>query len=223
VVGAAVWIPPQDVVITRLPPDAAVLVADQCLRFGQPVTGASGPEDSGLELAEELARCTGAAVRVRVRQRICELLKVNDLPLVAGAMRCATPADLPLVADWYSQFTREAGLAHAAKPQEWASNAVASGSAFLWEDTSAVRSLACLPRETPNGRAIGPVYTPPAARRQGYATSLVSELARSVLASGKRFVVLFTDAANPTSNHIYETIGFHLVCQYDAYIVVAGV
>jgi predicted GNAT family acetyltransferase len=38
-----------------------------------------------------------------------------------------------------------------------------------------------------------------------------------VLASGKRFACLFTDDANPTSNHIYETIGFELVCRFDAY------
>jgi predicted GNAT family acetyltransferase len=49
--------------------------------------------------------------------------------------------------------------------------------------------------------------------------SLVSELARSVLASGKRSVTLFTDAANPTANHIYEMIGFRFVCRYDAYTI----
>lgn len=219
VVGAAVWNPPHDVVTTRVPPGAALLIAERCVQSGQPVTGASGPEGSGLELAEQLARLTGAAVGVRVRQRVYELLAVTSLPLVTGAMRRAVPADLPLVADWYAQFMQEAALPHPANPQEWASAEVASGSAFLWEDTEAVRSLACLSRESPNGRAIGPVYTPPAARRHGFATSLVSELARLVLAAGKRFAVLFTDAANPTSNHIYESIGFRFVCQYDAYTI----
>ena len=88
-----------------------------------------------------------------------------------------------------------------------------------WEDGSA-RSLACLSRETPNGRAIGPVYTPPTARKQGYATTLVADLAQHVLASGKRFACLFTDDANPTSNHIYESIGFRVVCRFDAYALV---
>lgn len=217
VVGAVVWSSPHDVVTTRLPPGAVQLVAEQYLRSGPPVTGVSGPEGSGLELAEQLARHTGAVVHVRVRQRVYELLALNEVPRVTGAMRRATPADLPLVADWYSQFVREVDLAHPAKPEEWAGVTITSGSAFLWEDENVARSLACLSRESPNGRAIGPVYTPPAARRQGYATSLVSELARSVLASGKRFAVLFTDAANPTSNHIYEMIGFRFVCSYDAY------
>lgn len=68
----------------------------------------------------------GAAVRERVRQRVYELSEVNELPRAAGAMRRATPADLQLLADWYSQFLREVDAAHPANPEEWASVAVAS-------------------------------------------------------------------------------------------------
>jgi uncharacterized protein len=110
-------------------------------------------------------------------------------------------------------------LAHAMDASDWASGAIASGSVFLWEDGSTA-SMACLSRETPNGRAIGPVYTPPALRRRGHATRLVAELAQQVLASGKHFVCLFTDDANATSNHIYESIGFRVVCRFDAYALV---
>lgn len=219
VVGAAVWMPPHDVVATRLPPGAAELVAERCLRARQPVTGASGPEGTGLELAEHLARHSGAEVMVRKRQFVYELSKLEAVTLVNGAMRPATLADLPLVADWYSRFVREADVLHPSACEDWARASITSGSAFLWQDEREVRSLACLSRETPNGRTIGPVYTPPLGRRRGYATSLVSELARHVLASGKRFAVLFTDAENPTSNHIYQAIGFRLVCRYDAYAI----
>ncbi len=107
-------------------------------------------------------------------------------------------------------------LAHPTTPFDWASATIASGSAFLWEDDE-TGSLACLSRETPNGRAIGPVYTPLDVRRRGYATSLVAARARQVLASGKRFACLFTDDGNPTSNRIYESIGSRVVCRFDAY------
>jgi predicted GNAT family acetyltransferase len=137
-------------------------------------------------------------------------------------MRRASPTDIELVGSWYAGFVQEMNLPHPASPREWASAMVAAGSAFLWVDGTA-RSLACLSRETPNGRAIGPVYTPPATRRQGYATSLVAGLARQALAGGKRFVCLFTDADNPTSNRIYESIGFRFVCRYDAHRLVPQV
>jgi uncharacterized protein len=223
IVGAAVWTPPHDVVVTRLPVGAAARIAGECTRSGWAITGASGPDGHGLELAEQLAGLSGAAVRVRMRQRVYELTSVETVPRAAGAMRRArAPADVELVAQWYAEFAQEVNLLHRANPRDWASATIASGSAFLWEDATA-GCLACLSRETPNGRAIGPVYTPPASRRRRYATSLVAELSQHVLTSGKRFACLFTDDANPTSNRIYESIGFRFVCRYDAYSLVSRV
>jgi predicted GNAT family acetyltransferase len=48
----------------------------------------------------------------------------------------------------------------------------------------------------------------PGARGRGYATALVADLARELLARGKRKLFLTTDIANPTSNAIYARIGF---------------
>jgi GNAT superfamily N-acetyltransferase len=223
IVAAAVWTPPHGVVVTRLPQGAAARIAGECARTGWAVTGALGPDGHGLELAEQLAGLSGAAVRLRLRQRVYQLTSVNPVPRTSGSMRRASaPADVDIVAGWYAEFAQEVELPHASNAREWASAAIASGSAFLWEDATA-GCMACLSRETPNGRAIGPVYTPPAARRRGYATSLVAELSRHVLTSGKRFASLFTDDANSTSNHIYESIGFCFVCRYDAYSLVPPV
>jgi uncharacterized protein len=216
VLGAAVWTPPHDVVVTRLPAGAAALIAAECARTGFPLTGASGPEGHGLEVAEQLASYSAAQVRVRVRRRVYELTALSALTRASGAARRAATPDLELVARWYAEFAQITALPGQANSRDWASATIAAGSAFLWEDAGA-GCLACLTRETPNGHAIGPVYTPPAARRRGYATSLVAELSERVLTSGKRFVWLFTDDANPTSNHIYESIGFRFVCRSDAY------
>jgi hypothetical protein len=131
VVGAAVWTPPHDVVATRLPPGAADLVADSCAGSGWPVSGASGPDTSGRELAEALARHSRSAVRVRMRQRLYALSRVDEVPAAAGAMRPAVTADLELVAGWYALFAQEVNLAHAMDASDWASGAIASGSVFL--------------------------------------------------------------------------------------------
>jgi len=218
-VGASVWTPPHDVVVTRLPAGAADRLAAYLAGSAWTIGGASGPDASGHELAEAVARLTRTTVRVRMRHRVYELTAVEPVRRAPGAMRCATAADLELVASWYEMFAAEVNLAHARRPHDWASAVIASKSAFLWQD-EVVRSLACLSRETPHGRAIGPVYTPLDARRRGYGTSLVAALAEQVLASGKRFACLFTDDGNPTSNHIYESIGFRFVCRFDAYAIV---
>ena len=66
-------------------------------------------------------------------------------------------------------------------------------------------------RPTRNGIAISMVYTPPEFRNRGYATSCVSASSKNLLEDGFKFCTLFTDANNPTSNKIYEEIGFREV------------
>jgi predicted GNAT family acetyltransferase len=65
---------------------------------------------------------------------------------------------------------------------------------------------------TPNGLRIGSVYTPPEYRRRGYASACTAATCEFILASGRSFATLFTDLANPTSNRIYQAIGFEPVC-----------
>jgi predicted GNAT family acetyltransferase len=38
-----------------------------------------------------------------------------------------------------------------------------------------------------------------------------------MLAEGRRFCFLFTDLGNPTSNHIYQEIGYRPVADVDVY------
>ena len=47
----------------------------------------------------------------------------------------------------------------------------------------------------------------------GVASALVAELSSSLLAEGRQFCFLYTDLANPTSNKIYERIGYLRVCE----------
>jgi predicted GNAT family acetyltransferase len=68
---------------------------------------------------------------------------------------------------------------------------------------------------TPNGARIGPIYTPPELRRRGYASALTADLTQMLLYRGSRFCFLFTDLANPTSNSIYQQIGYRPVADVD--------
>ncbi len=80
---------------------------------------------------------------------------------------------------------------------------------------SEVVSLTGVGSQTPNGVRIGPVYTPPEARNHGYASALVAAASQAQLDDGRRFCFLFTDLANPTANHIYQTIGYEPVRDVD--------
>src|SRR6185369_491689 len=83
----------------------------------------------------------------------------------------------------------------------------------LWEDDGRPVSLSGWGGPTPNGIRIGPVYTPPEHRGRGYATALVAGLSQALLDRGRRFCFLYTDLANPTSNAIYERIGYVKVAE----------
>jgi predicted GNAT family acetyltransferase len=52
------------------------------------------------------------------------------------------------------------------------------------------------------------VYTPPAYRRRGYGAAVTAHATAAALAAGAEHVVLYTDLSNPTSNSIYQKIGF---------------
>ena len=70
---------------------------------------------------------------------------------------------------------------------------------------------------TPNGIRIGAVYTPPDLRRQGFASAVTASLSQHLLDQGRKFCFLFTDLLNPTSNKIYQQVGYRPVSDVDRY------
>ena len=57
---------------------------------------------------------------------------------------------------------------------------------------------------------VGPVYTPPEHRRHGFGGAVTGALSQLLLDRGAR-VMLYADAANPTSNSVYRALGYELV------------
>jgi predicted GNAT family acetyltransferase len=55
---------------------------------------------------------------------------------------------------------------------------------------------------------IGPVYTPRSLRGRGFGTAITAALVEH-LQSRSDLIMLFTDSGNPTSNGIYERLGFN--------------
>jgi predicted GNAT family acetyltransferase len=142
------------------------------------------------------------------------------VPRVAppGRARPATAADLPLLLDWLDAFFREAmreAEPHAERLAEMVDHRLAAPDAgfVLWETGGATVSLAGFGSQTPTGVRIGPVYTPPEHRARGYGTAVTAAVSAERLAAGRRFCFLYTDLSNPTSNRIYEQIGYRRVCE----------
>ena len=133
-------------------------------------------------------------------------------------MRVARPEDRRLVADWIESFHDEASIGNPRQDYEtmadrWIRRL--GRTVYLWEDEGRPVSLTGVGGPTPNGIRVGPVYTPPSARGRGYASNLVAQASQLQLDAGRTFVFLFTDLANPTSNKIYQAIGYEPVIDVD--------
>jgi GNAT superfamily N-acetyltransferase len=87
---------------------------------------------------------------------------------------------------------------------------------LLFDDTEPV-SMARKAGKAPHGNAVNLVYTPPKLRRRGYATECVSKLSKLLLEEGNDYCFLFTDLSNPTSNSIYQKIGYHPIIDENHY------
>jgi predicted GNAT family acetyltransferase len=144
-----------------------------------------------------------------MEQLMYELDTVVTPPPAGGKLRPAEAADRELLCDWCDAFVRETGAVSGDIPA-MVDHRLATGSLYLWEDTDVVTLAGVVPAVAGVVR-VGPVYTPPGARRRGYATSCVAEVSRQALDSGARPCMLFTDKANPTSNAIYQRIGYREV------------
>jgi hypothetical protein len=131
-------------------------------------------------------------------------------------MRLATKEDRQLALDWSHAFERESLPADAPRGRIEANvdRRLASTTSViaLWEDEKPV-SLAGFGGRTPHGVRIGPVYTPPGLRRRGYASALVAHLSQYLLDGESDFCFLYTDLANPTSNRIYQNVGYEFVAE----------
>jgi predicted GNAT family acetyltransferase len=215
VVGATMRTPPHNLILSELDDLAAIgpLLEDARAVFGS-LPGVVGPK----EAVAKFAAAWPAEARLEIAQRAFRADHVDAPTGVPGRMRDYERRDRALAASWMEAFTEEA---LPEPPPETSEEFVdrreedPDGGTVLWEDDGAVVSMAGFGGRTPNGIRIGPVYTPPELRGRGYASALTAAVTQRLLDSGLRFCFLFTDLANPTSNSIYQRIGYEPVSDFD--------
>jgi predicted GNAT family acetyltransferase len=164
--------------------------------------------------AEVWASRVGGRAELQMAQRIYALEQVVWPALPAGQFRPVRTDELDRVAVWVRELMAEAAP-HAA-PSHAEVVAMLEGRArhdavYVWSVDELAVSVAVVMRETPHGAAVSAVCTPPEHRRRGYASACVAALSQRALDRGKRFTCLHTDASNPTSNAIYQRIGYRFV------------
>lgn len=171
----------------------------------RPLSGVSAP----AALGHAFAAARGGPVRLKRRERLYRLGTLT--PPVApppGRALVATPAMRDRLVEFYIAFAAETG-----EPSDHAAgmvdDRVSHAGLMVWENPDGeLAGMASANRMIARMVRIGPVYTPPEHRRRGIGAAVTGALSQAALDAGARDVLLFTDLANPTSNGIYQRLGY---------------
>jgi hypothetical protein len=196
--------------------DAAVLLARTLLDRDEPVLGANGALPAVQVFCEEMAIALGRTAEVERHTRLFELGELKEPAAVRGRLRQARLDEQSLVSSWYDAFMDDAdeqagraagSSAHEAPEPDEMQRRIETGQIFVWEVDGVPLHVTAATEPAYGVSRIGPVYTPKEHRGHGYASRAVYEVSKGIVETGTR-ACLFTDQANPTSNKIYEALGY---------------
>ncbi|MDN0194058.1 GNAT family N-acetyltransferase [Streptomyces sp. S.PNR 29] len=211
--------PPYWLNLTTLTAEEADALAARLAALGRSLPGVSADRDTAAAFAAAWQRRTGATATVRQRQRLYRLGTLTvPRPVPPGRPRTAGDGDREQLVRWYEEFTKAVGDVAVRDGSDWADARIARRDLTFWEtpDGTPVAMAGLSPRVAGQVRVVA-VYTPPHLRGRGYAGAAVAEVSRAALAAGVDDVLLFTDLANPTSNGLYQRIGYRPLADFDVY------
>jgi GNAT superfamily N-acetyltransferase len=210
--GAFLHTPPHPLLLTAVP--AGVAEALAAALAGRPLRGVNGH----VEAAEAFAATWRAATPggQATEQRRMRLYRLGELawpdPAPDGAPRVAADSDAPLLTGWFTAFADEVHDMGGGEEQAPAvRDKLSHDGILLWEAGGLPVSVAGVTRQVAGMLRVAPVYTPPGLRGRGYASAVTAAASLRAREAGADEVVLYTDLANPTSNSIYQRIGYRPV------------
>jgi GNAT superfamily N-acetyltransferase len=219
VVGVAMRTAPFNMSVAPMPIAAARLLGESVGQFDDALPGIAGSRDVVEAVLEgyRTSKSPGSA-RAAAKERLDLLYELEDLipPAADGRGRSAHIDELEALAEMLSAFMREVELTRLSpsEARDVASRRINDGSLYCWDVNGDVASIAGHAPVVTTGSVtigrVGPVYTPPDYRRRGFGSAATAHVTQALIERGAR-VMLFTDAANPTSNSIYQAIGYRLI------------
>lgn len=210
VVGCACRTVPYPLVLSPMPPQAAAALAARVTVMDPALPGITGPRPVVDALLGSLQ--PPRAHRVRMAELVKTLRTYVPPPDVPGRARRAGPEDRDLLVEWFEQFQRDAGLVQR-EPRDNVVAMLANRALWWWEVAGRPVSLAGHGPIVAGIGRVGPVFTPEPCRRKGYAAAVTAAVLTELLPRCSS-ILLFTDAANATSNGVYERLGFQTAARF---------
>ena len=191
---------------------AAARLAGELAGAGRRVHGVNAGQEAADAFAAAWRDRTGDAVAVYRRMRLFRLGELRPpRPGPEGTARLAAGTDRDLLAGWFGAFAREVGELPREDQHAAVTERLGYGGITVWE---AGRCPGLGRGPDPGRGRDGPGGTrlpPPELRGRGYAGAVTVAVSQAALDAGVREVVLYTDLANPTSNALYQRLGYHPV------------
>jgi len=212
VTGAFMHTPGFPVFLTAMSGQAAAELASLLAAVRPEVPGVNAPDQAAEAFKDTWRLRTGAAIAVHRLMRLHRLgTLVPPDPGPEGRPRVAVQQDRDLLVKWFEAFAVEVDDAAAQDSAAAVDERLGYGGITVWEAGGDPVSIAGVTRAVDGMVRVAPVYTPPALRGRGYAGGATAAVSQAALDAGATQVVLYTDLANPTSNALYERLGYHPV------------
>ncbi|MFG3236646.1 GNAT family N-acetyltransferase [Streptomyces antibioticus] len=206
--------------LSPLTPEHADSLAARMAAQGHTVPSVSADERTAVAFAEAWRRHSGAAATPRdLRLRLYRLgTPTPPEPLPAGRARVLGEQDLDQVIFWCGEFAKSVGEDVSLDAATWAGSRFADKRYTLWETPDGTPVSVAGANPLIGGQIqVDVVHTPAHLRGRGYAGAVVTEVGRAALAAGAQDVVLFADLANPTSNALYQRLGYRTLTDWAGY------
>ena len=215
--GMAIRTAPYGYVFSPMPEKVADELFDAITAYDTAATDFAGPKKVIDQLSERLQ------VLESESELIYELKEFKPAKNI-GFVRKAVSSDFAMILKWIRDFIAETELTSFNTESVVRSN-IESGNYFLLEVDGVPVSLGGLvPAVSVMDKKIariGPIYTPKEFRKQGYASAITSYLCELLVSKGV-IATLYTQADNPTSNKIYQDLGFELVEESRRIKIISG-
>ncbi len=193
---------------------AIKMLAKELTKIYPDIPGLIGNKKVVQKLAEEIALLENKKKNVVMEQGVYELKEVKKKPSEDVFFREVSSNELTLIEEWIYQFCKDVNLPTTKEEAKQTAHALLTNHRlFGLEVDGKLVSVAAKTRPTKNNITVNFVYTPTEARKKGYASNCVAALSQRMLDEGYKTTTLYTDLANPTSNKIYQEIGYEQIAE----------
>ena len=213
VVGTFTMTPPHPLILSPMPKDCLEAILKASASFADKPKGVLGLASLADLFAEGWLKQSNGSISSSMSQGIFQANHVITPRKANGNIVTASDEHFEQLKSFYRRFIRDCGLAKENDTQitDRVRRNIVDGNLFVWLVDQTPVAMAGVQGKTPNGIRVGYVYTDDSHRGKGYASNLVASITQLMLHKGNKFCFLYTDLANPTSNSVYQAIGYQKV------------